>query len=108
MIPSNLWNIQNVKEPERIQTITRMLKDFYNILNKGIVPVDNFRGAYITCVFTDADTNTSFRHGLSFVPQNYFILGTNVPMSIYDGNANDSSFVNLKSTVAGMARVFVF
>lgn len=108
MIPNNWWNIQNLKETERIPTLTRMLKDFYNILNKGIVPVDNFRGAYLTCVFTATDTNTAFKHGLSFVPQNYFVVGTSVAMSIYDGNSNDSSFVNLKSTVAGTARIFVF
>lgn len=107
MIPQNLWNIQNTKEDQQTVTLTRFLKDVYTILNKGISPRDNFRGTILTCNFTSVDTAISFKHGLAFAPTDFIVTGPSVNMVVYEFSSNNS-FVTLKSSAIGTARILVF
>lgn len=109
MTPRNWWNVQNFEDDKKWPNLALFLKDIYNILVKGITPQDNFRGALLEVDFEDADTDTKIRHGLSFVPSNYFVVGLSVAMTIYDGDtANNADNIYLKSSAIGTARIFVF
>lgn len=107
MIPESLWNIENTKEEQRIVTLTRFLKQVYTILNRGINPQDNFRGAILNCEFTSADTSIIFKHNLSFTPQYYLVAGISVNMVIYEFVANNVN-ISLKSSAVGTAQILVF
>lgn len=110
MRPRNWWNIQNISDDEeRVQATTLFLKDVFNILNKGFTLTDNAKGAFLTVTFSLADTDTQIRHGLDFVPTNYLLCGSSVAMSVYDGTLSpDKTFIYLKTSAAGSARLFVF
>lgn len=108
MSPRNWWNVQEVDESKRWSNLTLFLKDVYNILLKGITPLDNFRGSLLEVNFTAANTDTEIRHGLQFIPSNYFVVGMSAAMSIYDGSSPDKTFFYLKSSAVGTARVFIF
>lgn len=110
MIPRNWWNLSNVDQAKQIETATLFLKDVYNILNKGIILTDNFRGALLSVTFTALNSNTAVSHQLPFAPQNYFIVGLSADMRIYDGaTINNGSFVNFRCAgTTGSARIFVF
>ena len=116
MTPGNWWNILNVQDPnveaqthKRWEHITLFLKDVYNILNKGLVFADNIRGALLTITFDAADTETKIEHGLSYAPRNYLVFSASAAMVLYDGDTNTTvKNIYLKSSAAGVARVFVF
>lgn len=109
MVPRNWWNVDNVEDDKKWSSLTLFLKDVYNILLKGITPTDNFRGTLVDVTFSAADTDTEIRHGLQFVPQNYFVVGTSAAMSIYDGSTDATKvFFYLRSNAIGTARVFLF
>lgn len=109
MVPRNWWNVENVEDPKRWASLTIFLKDVYNILLKGITPTDNFRGTLVEVEFAAANTDTQIRHGLSFLPQNYFVVGTSAAMSIYDGSEDTTGvYIYLRSSAIGTARVFLF
>lgn len=107
MIPQNLWNMQNIKEDQRIVALTRILKDFYNILSRGIVPEDNIRAAFLEFNFTLANTNTSLKHGLAFKPSSFIVTRLDNNMVIY-GLTSDDSIVTLKSSAVGTAKIMFF
>ena len=107
MIPQNLWNIQNIKEDQRIVSLTRMLKDIYSILNKGIVPSDNIRAAFLEFNFTTANTDTSVKHGLAFTPLSFIVTRLDNNMVIYDLTSDDTR-VTLKSSAVGTAKIMFF
>lgn len=109
--PRNYWNVQNIEDQkQKDEALTLFLKDVYNILNKGITPSDNFRGALLEFTFTALNTNVAVKHGLNFVPRNYLLCGQDSPMIIYDGSRdNDLTYVYLRAGgTTGIARVFVF
>ncbi len=110
MIPRNWWNIENMADDKQVSATTLMLKDFYNILNKGIIPSENFRGTLLGVTFSALNTNTSVIHGLAFAPQNYFVVGISGDMRIYDGvTLSDKTFINFRCAgTTGAARIFVF
>ncbi len=110
MTPRNWWNIQNMAEEKRIDATTLMLRDFYNILNKGFIPTDNMRGTLLTVTFTSLNTNTQAQHGLDFIPSNYYVVGLSADMRVYDGSTDNSkNFVNFRCAgTTGTARLFVF
>lgn len=109
MTPRNWWNVQNFDDDKKWPNLSMYLKDVYNILVKGITPQDNFRGALLEVEFDSANTDTKIRHGLSFVPSNYFVVGLSVEMVIYDGDTDNTlEFMYLQSSAIGTARVFVF
>jgi predicted secreted protein len=63
----------------------------------------------VTVSFTAADTDVEIRHGLGFVPQNYFVVGCSAAMNVYDGSEDATSkFYYLRSDAIGTARVFLF
>lgn len=108
-LPRNWWNIQNISDPaEQIAAIALCLKDLQSILNKNIAVSENLKGAIISVTFSAANTNTQARHGLSFTPSNYIVVGLSASMVIYDGNENTDKIVNFKSSATGTARIFVF
>ena len=118
-VPRNWWNIANVavnetendeKVKKQLEAATLFLKDVYNILNKGIIPTDNMRGALLSVTFTALNSNTSIKHGLNFVPSNYFVVGTSGDMRVYDGvTLNDLTYANFRvAGTTGSARVFLF
>lgn len=108
-LPRNWWNIENVSDPkDKFRSIALCLKDLQSILNKNIAVSENLKGAILSVTFTATNTNTQMRHGLSFTPSNYIVVGLSASMVIYDGNANDATFVNFKSSALGTARIFVF
>ena len=106
----NWWNIIQISdEEERSRATTLFLKDLYNILNKGFTLDDNAKGALIEVSFTATNTDTQIRHQLDFVPSNYLVCGSSVAMQVYDGSATtDRTYVYLRSTAIGTARVFIF
>lgn len=107
MIPENLWNIQNLKEDQRIPALTRLLKQFYDILNRGFTPRDNFRGAFLECVFTAANVEISVKHGLAFAPQDFLVTNPSVSMNLYEFSS-DLNYIRVKSSAIGSARILVF
>lgn len=110
MIPRAGYNIESVPKQDQIKAISIFLKDVYSILNHGVIPSDNFRGALLSVTFTALDTNTAIAHGLDFAPQNYFVVGLSADMRIYDGTVL-STKANLTLKCAGSlgtARVFAF
>lgn len=109
MVPRNWWNVQNFEENSRWENLTLFLKDCYNILSKGLTFQDNVRGALLEVSFTAANSNTTIRHGLSYVPSNYILVGSSVAMSLYDGTISPNNVnIVLKSSAIGTARVFIF
>lgn len=109
MVPRNWWNVDNIEDSKRWASLTLFLKDVYNILLKGITPVDNFRGNLVEVTFSAADTDVQVKHGLSYIPSNYFIIGTSAAMSVYDGNTDSTNtYIYLRSSATGTARVFLF
>lgn len=118
-VPRNWWNLTNVGASEtekekqlkmQLEAATLFLKDVYNILNKGIIPSDNLRGALFSVTFTALNTNTAIKHGLNFVPSNYFVVGLSGDMRVYDGaTMNDLTFANFRvAGTTGSARLFLF
>lgn len=110
MIPRAGYNIESIEKEEQINAISIFLKDTYSILNHGIIPVDNFRGALLNVTFTALNTNTTVTHGLAFPPQNYFVVGLSADMRIYDGTTLSTN-TNLTLKCAGstgVARIFAF
>lgn len=110
MIPRAGYNIETVEETEQIKAISIFLKDVYSILNHGIIPSDNFRGALLTFTFTALNTDTSVAHGLDFVPQNYFVVGLSADMRVYDGTTlSTKSNITLRCAgTTGVARIIAF
>jgi len=109
MVPRNWWNVQNFEDDKKWPNLTLFLKDVYNILLKGFTLQDNMRGALLTVSFTVANTNTQIKHGLSYVPSNYLVVGASVDMGVYDGSEDSTlDFIYLKSSAIGTARIFVF
>ena len=109
MIPRNWWNMENIKEDKKWSSLTLFLKDIYNILNKGLVFKDNFKGSVIRVSFTAANADTTIRHGLAFVPTSYLVLNSSVALSVYDGSqTSDIDNIFLKSTAIGQADLFIF
>lgn len=109
-LPRNWWNVENIKDlPKQVEAITLFLKDVYSILNKGVAVTENLKGTLVTVEFPAANTDVSVRHGLAFVPQNYFVCGVSASMVIYDGaTATTNSFIYLRSSAIGTARIFLF
>lgn len=108
-VPRNWWNIENVPKDKQISSLTLFLKDVYNILNKGLLFQDNFRGAVFSVNFSAANTDTKILHGLAFVPTRYLVLKRSANMVIYDGiqAANDKEFY-LRSSATGDVDLFLF
>ncbi len=110
MSPRNWWNIDNITEPEnKLKAIGNFLKDVYSILNKNVSFADNVRGAMITVTFGAANVDKQIRHGLDFVPTNYWAVKSSVAMNVYDGSVDpDKTYIYLKSDAVGTADIFLF
>jgi hypothetical protein len=109
MIPRNNWNLVNVKEESKWETLTNFLKDVYTILNKGIVVQDNFRGALLDIEFTVANEDLAIIHGLSYTPTKYIVLNRSSAFNVYDGSSSaDQKFFYLRASSLGTATVLIF
>lgn len=110
MIPRSGYNIENIDKDTQIKAISIFLKDAYSILNHGVIPTDNFRGALLSFIFSALNTDTSVPHGLDFSPQNYFVVGLSADMRIYDGSIlSTRNVLTLKCAGStGSARIFAF
>jgi hypothetical protein len=109
-VPRNWWNYQNIPEDKRDESLTLFLKDVYTILNKGITPTDNFRGAAVSVTFSALNTDTYVEHGLAFVPSNYFVIGRSADIRVYDGSSsNDGKLAYFRAAgTTGTVRMFLF
>jgi len=110
MIPRPGWNIESAEDDDKERALSIQLKDYYYILNKGIIPTDNMRGSLLNVTFAALNSNVRISHGLDFAPTNYFVVGLSAPLTVYDGTiVNDKTFANFRcSGTTGAARIFVF
>ena len=110
MIPNNFWNLDRVKiEDKQFKSqLSLILKDFYNILNRGFIFQDNFRGTLMNV--TLAVGENALVHNLQFVANNYILAGSSVAnQSLYDSttvNTKTTTYINAAQN--GQARILVF
>lgn len=111
MTPRNWWNLANQENDEkgRWDLITGFLKDVYTILLKNVSFADNIKGSIISVTFSTSNEDVAVRHGLDFVPQNFIVIGKDSAFHVYDGQQSSTkTYIYLRASAAGSARVFLF
>lgn len=109
MIPNNFWNIDRVTDEKQFKSqLSLILKDFYNILNRGIIFGDNNRCAIINQAVVVGENQIT--HNLGYTANNYILTGSSVAnQSLYDGTtSNTKSTIYLNATQAGSVRLLIF
>jgi hypothetical protein len=104
----------NVSNLEKWET----LRDYSSILFSGIIDLvsgnlsfkDNFKCKAITVVFSSANTNTTVKHSLGFVPSGYIVTKRSGSFNIFSGTtAWDTNNIYLQtSAVPATIDVIVF
>jgi len=111
--PQRFYNIELLKtDEERAQYTSIQLKNYYDILSGGIKFQDNFSSRVFSATFTATSTDTTFSHGLGFIPLGYLRIDSTTAMVIYNGSSGvgawTSSNITLRSDAIGVATLLVF
>lgn len=104
---ANIHNLDNVAD--LVRYLAPFVEDTEQIINGNIEFNDNIKGQKLTVTFDSANVEVQVSHGLGRVAQGYFLVGSSVAMSIYDGTtANTAGNLYLRSNAAGVAQVMLF
>jgi len=88
---------------------SQLFSSLTGAVNNGLNFSDNFDGKVVDMVSSVINTDVQINHGLGRVPQGYVVLKASVGGVVYDGSASsDSSYIYLKSTVAGTYKLLIF
>jgi hypothetical protein len=88
---------------------SKMLADIVRILNKGILPGDNYDASIISVGFVASNSDTKVTHALNRVPTGYYPLNLSAAMIVYNGTvAASENEITLKSSAAGTALMLIF
>lgn len=103
-------DIASVGEISQVARFTTLfIENATNVINGNIEFGDNIKSQKVSVVFSTANVEVQVSHGLGRVAQGYFLVGSTVAMSLYDGTTSNTAVnLYLKSSVAGTAQVMVF
>lgn len=104
------WNIEQVNStPERWKFLTIFLKSVFNVLNKGIIPSENFDSSEISITFSSAGSDVTVAHSLGRIPSGYWVINRTAGFVIYDGSIDwTDEDITLRATALGTATILVF
>lgn len=107
---SKYWNLEQVGPmPQRWKFLTIFLRNVFDILNKGIIPADNFDAAEISIVFGSSGSDVTIAHSLGRIPSGYWVIKRTAGFVVYDGSKEwTESEITLRATALGSATILVF
>ena len=89
--------------------VTYILVQIQNVINGQIEFGVNIKSNLLDANFIVANQELAIQHGLRQIPKGYFLSGSNVATSIYDGDSNwTETNIYLKSSVVANTRITVF
>jgi hypothetical protein len=102
-------NIANLSTPEEIARFTSIaVNDLNTQINGNIEFGLNIKSSTVDVEFGAANTDVRAPHGLGRIPIGFLVAGLNVAATIYNGSqANDASFVYLRSSAPCTAKIIV-
>ena len=93
------------------KSFQRLMDQLVQILNKGLIPSDNF-SCYIGSITTNGTpgVESSVAHGLKRVPSGYIVLSRNQAGFLYDGSSPWTvSNIYVKANVASLTtKIMIF
>lgn len=96
-------------EKEVMRLITIWAEQVAQTVNGKLDLASNFNGVQLSVAFSAANTNVQISHGLNRAPIGYIVTKLSASMIVYDGtSANTGTTLNLRSSAAGTAGVFVY
>lgn len=102
-------DFDNIPEQDQIRYISVFGDQVKTALNGNVSFLDNIRGSIQIVSFQATAQDVQINHGLNSLPNGYFLIGSSVPMSIYDGvQRSDRTVIYLRSNAIGAAKVFIF
>lgn len=107
-LPRNVSNLKTVEELGRFTQIA--FDDIDNVLNGNVEFIENISVKKIDCLFSQANADTVFQHGLGRTPAGFFVVGLDVASIIYNATtANTTDLIYLRSSIANVnAKVMVY
>lgn len=109
MKPQKAYDLKSIKDPEeKEKTLSIQLKSFFDILDSGIRPGDNFDARIIDHTFVSGEDN-AINHGLQRVPTGYWVLSRDRNNLIWNGDAAwTKETIYLTSDAATVAKLLIF
>lgn len=88
--------------------LSLILKNYYDILNRGIIFGDNVRCALVTQSLVVGEN--AIQHDLGYVASNYILIGSGVAnQSLYDSTTKNTKItIYINATQNGSARLLIF
>ncbi len=88
--------------------VSKFLAEVAQVVNGQLSLTDNVKATIISATFAAPNTEISVAHPLGRAPTGYLVVGLTVSMSVFDGTSqNDSERIYLRSSAAGVARLWV-
>lgn len=102
-------DVERVKPEDLARYTSIFLTQVVEAFNNNLSFDENFNAKTLSITFGTANVEVASIHGLGRVPSGYFLIGSNVAMSIYDGaSANSASLLYLRASASGVGRILVF
>ncbi len=107
-LPRNVSNLNDTEQLGRYVQVA--FDDIQTVVNGNIEFNQNIGAKQLACVFTSANSDAAFSHGLGRIPTGFFIVGIDTASIIYNGAAtNTVDLIYLRSNVANVnAKVMVY
>lgn len=103
----DLGSTRNHEELARFVTI--ILDDIFDQINGRIEFEKNIYARIVSVNFPTANVEVRVPHTLNRVSNGYYLIGSDVAMSLYDGvSINEVNVLFLRSNQSGNARVLIF
>lgn len=101
--------VSNLDTEEFKRYVSIWIDQASDVINGRLSLSDNFDAQFISVQFSAINTQVEVGHTLGRIPQGYIVVGLSAALTVYDGNAtNTSAVLYLKSSAVGTARLFVF
>lgn len=103
---SNLTTWEDLRRYVSIQ-----VDDILAALNGRLSFGDNVQAKLMGASFSASGTAVEIQHNLGFVPNGYFLAGSDQPIMLYDGGTNTTTSLFIKAsgaTFPASARVMIF
>lgn len=102
-------DLATIEDKDVKKYVSLALNDIVDKVNGKLELGVNVSGKILSAIFTAANTDTVFAHGLGRVPVGYIRVSASASMVIYNGSsANTSTNLILRSSATGTAGVYVF
>jgi hypothetical protein len=100
-------NLTTIEDLGRFVSIS--LSDIIDAINGRLGFIDNIQSKLVDVDFNLVNTNIEIHHGLPFVPNGYFVVQANAPVSVYSGDGDaTSTIIFLKSDAIAKVKILFF